>query len=308
MPQTHNLLIHQAALGDWLLLFPLLRDLAQLGPTRAVTSLDKARLAAALITGVQAVNSEQHDFTLLHTPDGAARVSETQRGQWAALRRIVSFVSDGCDAWAGNVRRLASQAEVFFVPPRPPSGWTEHVSAWHRQALARQGWVLIGSGAAPNQTRQPPEAAALHSDVKPIVIHPGSGGRDKCWPLARFIELVDALREGRPQMPVQVIVGEVEVERWSAHELAALRAQVLPTLDALRDALAGAALYIGNDSGPTHLAAWLGVPTIALFGPSDPRLWAPLGRRVTVLAPPTPEPMAWLPTPRVLDALAAVVS
>ncbi len=43
--------------------------------------------------------------------------------------------------------------------------------------------------------------------------------------------------------------------------------------------------YIGNDSGPTHLAAFLQLPTIALFGPSDPGRWAPVGHRVKVIAP-----------------------
>jgi ADP-heptose:LPS heptosyltransferase len=41
--------------------------------------------------------------------------------------------------------------------------------------------------------------------------------------------------------------------------------------------------FVGNDSGITHLAAYLGCPTIALFGPTDPRMWGPLGRRVKIL-------------------------
>jgi ADP-heptose:LPS heptosyltransferase len=44
-----------------------------------------------------------------------------------------------------------------------------------------------------------------------------------------------------------------------------------------------ARLFIGNDSGLTHLAAYIGCPTIALFGPTDPRIWGPIGRRVRVI-------------------------
>jgi ADP-heptose:LPS heptosyltransferase len=40
---------------------------------------------------------------------------------------------------------------------------------------------------------------------------------------------------------------------------------------------------VGNDSGITHMAAALGVPTVAIFGPSDPRVWSPRGKRVTVV-------------------------
>ena len=53
--------------------------------------------------------------------------------------------------------------------------------------------------------------------------------------------------------------------------------------------LAGARVYIGNDSGPTHLAAAVGTPVVALFGPSDPAVWAPRGPRVRVAAAPTLE-------------------
>ena len=47
--------------------------------------------------------------------------------------------------------------------------------------------------------------------------------------------------------------------------------------------LATAAVYVGNDSGISHLAAAVGTPVITLFGPTDPAIWAPRGVRVTVL-------------------------
>jgi ADP-heptose:LPS heptosyltransferase len=58
------------------------------------------------------------------------------------------------------------------------------------------------------------------------------------------------------------------------------RSLPLPVLAAR---LAQCRLYVGNDSGVTHLAAATGCPTVALFGESDPRVWAPRGERVTVL-------------------------
>ena len=58
--------------------------------------------------------------------------------------------------------------------------------------------------------------------------------------------------------------------------------------------------YLGNDSGITHLAVLLGVPTVALFGPSDPVVWQPQGRAVSVLYEPTLEDIQ---VERVLRAL-----
>ena len=81
------------------------------------------------------------------------------------------------------------------------------------------------------------------------------------------------------------------------------QAEPVTSLDRLVDVLSQAGAYLGNDSGPTHLAAQLGVPTIALFGPTHPQTWAPQGPDVTILAPSSPQPMSWL---AISDVLAAI--
>ena len=64
-------------------------------------------------------------------------------------------------------------------------------------------------------------------------------------------------------------VSPILVENWPLGRLAAL--------------MRIASLYLGNDSGITHLAAACGAPTIALFGPTDPRIWAPRGPKVKII-------------------------
>jgi ADP-heptose:LPS heptosyltransferase len=54
---------------------------------------------------------------------------------------------------------------------------------------------------------------------------------------------------------------------------------------ALKALLESAGGYIGNDSGVSHLAAYLGLPTVAVFGPSDPKMWRPMGPRVQIVRP-----------------------
>ena len=61
------------------------------------------------------------------------------------------------------------------------------------------------------------------------------------------------------------------------------------SVSALAALLARCDAYIGADTGPTHLAGLLGLPTIALFGPTNPAIWAPLGQRVTALQAPQGE-------------------
>jgi ADP-heptose:LPS heptosyltransferase len=118
-----------------------------------------------------------------------------------------------------------------------------------------------------------------------IVIHPGAGSANKCWPIDRFIELAGRFRaEGRR---VRFIIGEVERERWTSGEIDALRQAGDVTEPAnylqLLDALQPASLFVGNDSGPSHLAAIIGVPTFTLFGPTDPAQWKPLGPQTATL-------------------------
>ena len=68
--------------------------------------------------------------------------------------------------------------------------------------------------------------------------------------------------------------------------------------------LARARIYIGNDSGITHLAAAAGAPVVALFGPTDPRVWAPRGERVRIVATARPgEPVERIAVQRVTEAV-----
>lgn len=119
----------------------------------------------------------------------------------------------------------------------------------------------------------------------PIVIHPGGGSPAKCWPLAKFIELAAALKAaGRG---VRFVIGEVEQERWPAADIAALRevadVDSLASLTDLLDRLKSASTFVGNDSGPGHIAGILGVPTVSLFGSTDPTRWRPIGPKVSVV-------------------------
>ncbi|QJA05783.1 glycosyltransferase family 9 protein [Thermosulfurimonas marina] len=121
------------------------------------------------------------------------------------------------------------------------------------------------------------------SDFRPrpayLLVHPGSGGRSKCYPPQ---DLRQALAE-LSGLPVKVILGPAE------EDLAPLFQEFNPVLSRSMEealsALSRARAFVGNDSGLTHLAAALGVPTLALFGPTDPALWAPFGGRVRVLCP-----------------------
>lgn len=114
-----------------------------------------------------------------------------------------------------------------------------------------------------------------------LVVHPGSGGRAKRWSRSGFRALCD--RWARAYDNPLVVLGPSE--RHEADDWRSPRVEVAccETLIELAATLAGASVYLGNDSGVTHLAAALGLRGVALFGPSDERRWAPLGGTIAVL-------------------------
>ena len=119
---------------------------------------------------------------------------------------------------------------------------------------------------------------------KIIVIHPGSGGQEKCWPLENFIELAN--RFEKDGFSVVFLLGPVEKDRWDDEKIKFLKSQtaVLEDLDlqSVADVLSCCDGFVGNDSGPGHLASVLGVATVTIFGPSRAEIWRPLGRKVCV--------------------------
>lgn len=126
-------------------------------------------------------------------------------------------------------------------------------------------------------------------------LHPGSGSPKKNWPLDRFLALADqVLKEGDSK--VLFILGPADqalsdqVHDYVAkmnekRQGSAFLADSLP-LEQVAALLARSRSYVGNDSGITHLAAWCGVETTALFGPTDPRIWAPPHDWVKVVRSP----------------------
>jgi len=145
-----------------------------------------------------------------------------------------------------------------FLSALPPAGERIHCADFFLKQVG---------GGEPGVPRIPVPSAARGDFA---VIQPFSGSRRKNWPLDRYRELAERL-----ELPV----------RWCAGPEEKLDGAVrLDDLYLLASWLATARIYIGNDSGITHLAAAVGTPVIAIFGPSDPAVWAPRGDRVQVVS------------------------
>ncbi|MBM3852197.1 MAG: glycosyltransferase family 9 protein [Verrucomicrobia bacterium] len=137
-------------------------------------------------------------------------------------------------------------------------------------------------------------AAQLERPATPsrtgTAVHPGSGSPHKNWPVDRWLALIPRLPP-----PVTVVLGEAELPVWERLPFSTLESAtgfarfdgparlINPTLPALAHHLARSRVFLGHDSGISHLAAACGTPCLLLFGPTDPSIWAPPAPHVRII-------------------------
>lgn len=107
------------------------------------------------------------------------------------------------------------------------------------------------------------------------VIHPVAAKPEKTWPAPNFLAVADRL------LPEPVFIGAAhdDLSPFAAHRIVQGA-----SLTEIKSLIAAASLFIGNDSGPAHIAAAFGVPSVLLFGPSDPHIWGPWRNSSVILS------------------------
>ena len=120
--------------------------------------------------------------------------------------------------------------------------------------------------------------AGRRPDYPPyVVMHPFAATVEKTWPGERFVEVAGRLRNAG--LEPMIVAGPAD-DTSSFSKFQVIRNS---PLSALKSLMAGAELFIGNDSGPAHVAAAFGIPVVVLFAPSDPVTWAPWRTEARVL-------------------------
>lgn len=266
-------MLRAGALGDVVLGLPALRALRRRFPRAEITlvaPLPQARTAlwepvvdrvvdfgepalAPLIDG-----SAAEAPAVLPLGDAGVVWLRGHRGVEVTLRRLGVTRTVGCAPLDGAGRRV-------------------HVAAWLEQSLAPLG---VAPGGGVGRLASP---AVGNDGVGGIVLHPGSGSARKNWrdwpKVVRSLEpeRLTVLAGPADAQPLASLLGD-----WpSGAPRPDVRADL--TLERLAAYLAGASLYLGNDSGVSHLAGSLGTATVAVFGPTDPEIWRPVGPRVVAL-------------------------
>lgn len=257
---VRTLVVHTGGIGDLLLCAPSVQALQGEGPVELAGIPGRLALLVAGGAAEQAHHLDSTGFASAFTkPSGELRRFLARFG-----RTIVWMTGD--DGSLQAALRSCGPGDVRVFPGLPPPDWRRHASLYYLEKL--------GFSAAPPFLLGQAGPAIEHD----VVIHPGSGGRAKNWPFERFEALARRLESSGRR--ISWCMGPAEEERGLACEGEVLRRERLTELAA---DLRGARLYIGNDSGITHLAAACGCPALAVFGPTNPAVWVPLGPHVSVV-------------------------
>ncbi len=286
------LAVRGGALGDFILTWPSLRALREAGyEVELLTRPAYGRLAEAAgwVSGWRALEAPEAGFL---TIPGAVP-NEDWREWLSGFEVVVSWVPDADGAMrsqmmAGGVSRFY-QGDGHCKGRGPAAFQLGKAVSFTGSRICAVEDVRVEE--APSEKRLGPLMA----------LHPGSGSVRKNWPFERWIEVMGSLSGKVPNGSWLVITGEAEEVRWpsmaGALDQAGLRWESARALDlgSLCRRLRECRVLLGHDSGISHLAAACGVPCRLLFGPTDPAVWAPLGKNVRVLPAPGGDLLALSP-------------
>jgi len=290
------LVIRLRSLGDSVLLTPALRALKRWRPDLRVSVLLYRRFAPILASNPDVEEVLELD-DVVATPLAAARaLGEIRWRGFAAcfnlhggtLSALLTRLS-GAPHRAGLCQYRFAWVYTLTADPR---AWFQHErlhGVENQIALFYAAGLPLGDIPPLQLFPQPSARAAVEQELarrgvsrgaRYAVLHPVANFFTKEWPFDRYAALARALETEHGLAPV-FICGPGEsakldaVARAYGKALVRVEAPAIPELVAL---LEGAALFVGNDSGPAHIASALGRPVVVLFGSSDSQAWGPWPR------------------------------
>ncbi|OGL38654.1 MAG: hypothetical protein A2042_04075 [Candidatus Schekmanbacteria bacterium GWA2_38_11] len=288
------LIIKNGAIGDFLLSLPTFHSIRMKFPEAYIEIMGNSeiiKLVEDRFYADKGISIEISGFSNFFIKDG--NLPDSLVNYFKSFQKIFTYLNDKDGTFANNLSK-AGVKEVYPFEILSPELFQEHAVKEFSKILNPSDIGLVTEEPKIFLNESDRQFASnffrshfgLFAGKSYIAIHPGSGSTKKNWPLKNFIELSEQLLKNSicnilllsgPAEEKSVnfseiakIDGIIEVKDLSLHELAA----ILERCD----------LYIGNDSGITHLSAAVGIPTIAIFGPTNAKIWGPIGNMVKIIS------------------------
>lgn len=268
-------ILRGGAIGDFILTLPAIDAIQKAFPAN---DLHLVGHPATLALG-KAQSILDHNDPRLISLHRAGSIPQATSALFANTERVLAYTVDTEHQFERQLHQII-EGPVLLWDPRPPINAREHIIDHLLSPL--QQWDIPISSSTPRITITSTDLHYVDSlpSAPQVIIHPGSSAPGKCWPEPHFRAVAATLRA--KGWHAALLCGPIEIERGLAGD-----SIQPPDLRALVGLLSRATLFIGNDSGPGHIAAALGTPTLSLFGPTDPRIWAPRNAHGEILLAPS---------------------
>ncbi len=293
-PPPRVLVIRGGAIGDFILTLPAIRLLRETiaGCHLEVIGYPAIAELARSAGLADSIRSLEHR-TMAPLFAKTAPIDEMLAEHLRSFNLVVSFLYDPDGHFRASMERVGVKTLIECAPRVQNDG--EHASKQLAKGLEKFAMFLE------DDLLQKPIFPSSTERSGKIIIHPGSGSEKKNWPLEHWLRLADDF----PATDFVFITGEAEEARgvkipkhtnWHSLPLSELAARFTVC-----------SAFLGHDSGISHLAAACGVPSLLLFGPTDPAVWAPPQPWVQILREDSHD-LSALSYERVKLAVAQVVS
>ena len=282
------LVIRGGAIGDFILTLPALKALRDAYPRAHLEILGYKHIAVLAENRFYAQAVRSIEYGALSSFFAKNSQPSTELAHYfASFDLIISYLYDPDGIFENNLRRCGVE-ELIRGPAKIDNH--EHAIRQLAQPLEQLGLRVddLAARIFPSDADRNAVEKLLGRCSKPVVVfHPGSGSEKKNWPLENWIDIGNHLLDSNDLRGSLVVVsGEADQDRvrplraiWKNESVRFASNFPLPGLAALfQDAI-----FLGHDSGISHLAAAAGANCILLFGPTNPDVWVPMNENVQVI-------------------------
>ncbi len=285
------LVIRGGAIGDFVLTLPAIKLLRDNFPDAHLEILGYKHIIALAEGRFYAHATRSIEYAAMAGFFAAnAKLAPDLVEYFASFHQVVSYLFDPDGIFAAN---LARSGVKNFIHASPKLDDSERAASQLARPLQGLALFLEDPAAALYPSADDRAFAArffagCHTPV--VAIHPGSGGEAKNWPVGHWTALGEWLLARDPAAGILLIGGEADRAALAALSTAwkgrnVWFAEDLP-LYHVAALLERCKLFIGHDSGISHIAAAVGIPCLLMFGPTDPEVWAPANANVRCIQAP----------------------
>ena len=275
---NNALLVRFGGLGDLLVTLPAIRFIRAKFPEAKLTLICREQygrlyLEAGIVDEIIPEDSRR----LLPLFEAEASSGGDSAAWLASFDSVIAWTQENPESYLLKAPGFRGGKARPWIIQADPLGKEPLSRVFFRNTVKATGQTVVPP--AEEWSRLPLKSFSNDTELK-TVVHPGSGSETKRWPLRNFLKMIEELAERG--MGGAVVTGEAEDNLADEIEKAGLPPNWkwvrCPSILSLAGLLSGAAFYLGNDSGVTHLAAACGATVVALFRNENASIWRPLGR------------------------------